>query len=213
MHLTPGALLIVSITLIATSVIVIPSFAAGSGSPTPQYIGRAIGVLITTPLATLRFADAGPLPASGGSTSATLVNVQTPAANAQVLLSVTSGFDGHAESQATVAYAALLPGSPDRVTADVVFAQSDATCTGVSGFSSLANLAVGGEKVVVSGSPNQVVSIPGVLTLVINEQILGPGKSITVNALHLTTVSGIKVIVSSAHSDIVCPPPPHLLAA
>ena len=58
--------------------------------------------------------------------------------------------------------------------------------------------------------------MPGVLTLVINEQTTsssGGTNSITVNALHLTGVgllNGIEVIVSSAHSDITCgvtPPP------
>jgi hypothetical protein len=193
--------------ILAISLTIAPVSAWNTGG-SPRYSGRAIGLLATTPLGTLKFADTGPLPPSGGFISATPVDVQTSVADAKVLLSVTMGFDGKAESQAAVADVVLLPGTSNQITADVLFSQSQATCSGVSGFSNIASLTVGGQQITVTGQPDQTITVPGVLTLVINEQIVGPGNSITVNALHLTTVAGIQVIVSSAESDISCPPPP-----
>ena len=69
-------------------------------------------------------------------------------------------------------------------TASVVQAQAHADCNGLQGSSVVTNLAFGGSSVVVTGAPNQMTSIPGVATLVINEQIIDPsGTVITVNAL------------------------------
>jgi len=179
-----------------------------------SFSGRAIGVSVTAPLVgTLTLADTGPLPSQGGELDATVLTVSTAYAQADVLLSVTTGFDQTARSEAAVADVTLLPGTSNQVTADFVRSQAVATCSGVSGSSDLVNLQVSGQTITVSGQPNQQVSVPGVLTLVINEQIVSSGggtNSITVNALDLTTIGGIRVIVSSAHSDITCvtPPPP-----
>src|SRR6266568_5128969 len=54
-----------------------------------------------------------------------------------------------------------------------------------------------------TGEPNQIYSIPGVLTLVINEQI-GGTHDMTVNALHLTTVAGVEAVVADARSMVDC---------
>src|SRR3989442_12688898 len=56
-------------------------------------------------------------------------------------------------------------------------------------------------------APNKVIGVAGLFRLVINEQIDSSHDrtaAITVNALHLTLVTGDEVIVSSAHSDITC---------
>ncbi len=140
---------------------------------------------------------------------ATVLSVNTSPAQAEVLLSVTMGFDQIAHSEAAVADVTLLPGTPNQVTANFVRSDSTATCSGVSGSSELVDLRVAGQHIDVSGQPNQKVIVPGVLTLVINEQIVGT-NSITVNALDLTTLAGTQVIVSHAESDITCvstPPP------
>jgi len=64
-----------------------------------------------------------------------------------------------------------------------------------------------GVSVVVTGAANQTVSIPGVATLVLNEQIFAAG-SITVNALRLSLASGDELTICSTHSDIECSPTP-----
>jgi len=204
---------IASLNLIFLLMLVILSstLAAHASGSNTTFSGRAVGAIVKTPLTgSIPFADTGPLPPSGGFISATPITIATSVANVQVFHSVTSGFGSEAESQATVADVVLLPGSPNQITAEVLFSQTKATCSGVSGSSDIASLTLAGKPITVAESPNQVVSVPGVLTLVINEQTVS-GNSITVNALHLTAIGGIEVIVSSAHSDISCatplPPP------
>lgn len=195
-------------------------FAASSVFPAladsaTTFSGRAFAVSLTTPpTGTVTLVDTGQLPPQGGEIDATVVSVHTQLAQAEVLLSVTMGFDQHAESRAAVADVTLLPGTTNQITVDFLQAHSLATCTGVSGDSEIAKLQLAGQNIIVSGQPNQKVSVPGVLTLVINEQTIsssGGTNSITVNALDLTLANGIEVIVSSAHSDISCgtikPPP------
>jgi hypothetical protein len=69
----------------------------------------------------------------------------------------------------------------------------------------ITNLTFGGGAVTVTGLPNQTVTILGVATLIINEQIVPAGsRDITVNALHLIVGTGEEVILSSSHSDVAC---------
>jgi len=180
---------------------------AGATGARTTFSGRAFGVSVHTAFLDLKFADTGELPAEGGEIDATVLSVTTDVAQANVLLSVTMGFDQRAQSDAAVADVTLLPESPNQITAVFVSAESVATCNGVSGSSEIVDLRVGGQSIVVGTAPNQEVNVPGVLRLVINEQIdtsNGRTSSITVNALHLTLFTGDEVIVSSAHSDITC---------
>src|SRR2546422_11398707 len=108
-----------------------------------------------------------------------------------VLRATAMGFDNSLENQAAITDLTLRPGSVNQITADFLTSESKATCSEVSGFSDIANLQLAGMSIIVSMQANQTVTVPRVLTLVINEQIVTPG-SITVNALHLTTIDGIQ---------------------
>src|SRR2546426_10498754 len=197
---------ILAIFIIGIFAILSSSVLPVRADPPTIFSGRAFAVSVTTPpTGTVTFADTGQLPPQGGELDATVLSVQTQQAQAEVLLSVTMGFDQHAESQAAVADVTLLPGTPNQITADFLQAHSRATCAGVSGDSEVVSLKLAGQQIIVSGQPNQTVSVPGVLTLVINEQTTsssGGTNSITVNALDLALPNGIDVIVSRAHSDI-----------
>lgn len=179
---------------------------------TPTYSGRAYGaqVVIVNPAPNvLFFSDTGPLPSSGGSLSATLLTILLGTTlSSHTITASTSGVSGVASSSAHQETMVAFQGQPAQLTADVVEAHSQATCAGISGSSVVTNLTFGGNAVVVTGAPNQTVSIPAIATLVINEQIVVPGAlDITVNALHLTLGTGEQVILSSAHSDINCATP------
>lgn len=192
--------------IIASSVIVSPS-AQIFAEQTTTFSGRAIGVLVDTALADIKLADTGELPKEGGVRDATVLKVNHDLAEASIFLSVTSGFDNKAQSEAATADVTLLPGTPNQITADFVRANSIAVCDGTDGSSEIVNLQVAGQDVAVSGQPNQKVEVPGILTLVINEQIDSSHDNtneITVNALHLILSTGGEVIVSSAYSDISC---------
>ena len=196
---------VVGMGLVIAILIAIPAVVAdGTGT---TYSGRAFGVSVRIGPLDAKFADTGDLPPEGGVLDATVLTVQTDLAQAEVLLSVTMGFDNKAKSEAATAAVVLLPESANEIRADFVRAQTVATCSGVSGSSEIVALRLGGQPVVVSGSPNQVVGVPGVLQLVINEQIDSSHdrtSAITVNALHLTLVTGDEVIVSHAYSDVTC---------
>ena len=197
--------LVVGMSLAIAILMTLPS--AGADGTATTYSGRAFGVYVNTAFLDATFADTGNLPPAGGVIDATPVTVSTDLAQAEVLLSITMGFDEKSQSEAAVAAVTLLPESPNEITADFVRAQSVATCDGASGSSELVELRMGGQTLAVSSAPNQEINVPGVLRLMINEQIdssHGRTAAITVNALHLTLVTGDEVIVSSAYSDITC---------
>src|SRR5207245_2168744 len=117
------------------------------------------------------------------------------------------GFDGTAQSEVAVAWVDLLPGNANEIRGDFVRARATATCNGASGESEIVKLRVAGQSVDVKTAPNQVFTVTGVLTLVVNEQTDRSHDGtfdMTVNALHLTLATGEEVIVSHAHSDIRC---------
>lgn len=174
-----------------------------------SYSGRGYGaqvVLVNPSPNILLFSDTGPLPPSGGSLSATLLTIALGTTlTSQTISASTSGSAGVASSSAHQEMVVAFAGQPAQLTADVVEAHTQATCGGISGSSVVTNLTFGGTAVVVTGEPNQTVTLGALATLVINEQIVVPGAlDITVNALHLTLGTGEQVILSSAHSDVNC---------
>jgi hypothetical protein len=172
------------------------------------YSGRAFGarVVIVNPQPNeLFFSDTVELPSSGGSLSPTLLSVGC--GNTLISRTVTAstvGAGNAANSSASQENAVAFPLQPAMTTASVVQAQAHADCNGLQGSSVVTNLAFGGSSVVVTGAPNQMTSIPGVATLVINEQIIDPsGTVITVNALPQPW-NWREVIRSSARAGIEC---------
>jgi hypothetical protein len=124
-----------------------------------------------------------------------------------VLSASTSGSGSSSQSQASVASVNLLGGL---VAADVVKSNTSATCSGgqasTSGSSEIVGLVVAGLPVLIL-NPNLAISLPGGLSLIVNEQTSsssgGNSGSMTVNALHITGPS-IDIVVSSAQSGITC---------
>ncbi|HEU5170083.1 MAG TPA: choice-of-anchor P family protein [Gemmatimonadales bacterium] len=89
-----------------------------------------------------------------------------------------------------------------RITAAFVMAEAQATVGGLTaGAVSLDGLTANGMAIPVTGAPNQMVSLPG-LQLIINEVTRSAG-GITVNALHITTLTGaIDVVAGSATAGV-----------
>jgi hypothetical protein len=176
------------------------------------FSGQATVVSATAPVVgTLVFSDTGPLPSSGGSQEASLLNATVPGTlNAEVLHAATVGQGDRSRSEASVANLTLTAAG-HTVTADFLMSRAMAVCTtngaSATGSSEIVGLAVDNQAVSVSGQPNQTIALPaGAGTIVINEQSSGSG-SMTVNALHVSSVDGTNVVISSAHADITCPPP------
>ena len=200
------------------------------GTPAPTgvtYSGRAFAAFVNVPtlgVGPTTVSDTGELPPSGGFQSADFATVGAPGVlNASLLVASTSGANGVAHSRASLADLVVLPGNAAQVTASFVQAESEATCNGVRGSTEVANATFGGQAIAVDPfAPNQTFVIPNpisggppVATLIINEQKTASGggtQDITVNAVHLTLITGDEVILSSAHSDVQgcpgCPPKP-----
>ena len=190
------------------------------------YSGRAFGAFVNVNLLGLvvgpeTLSDTGPLPPSGGLQTNQLETVSIPGVLSATLMStMTSGANGVARSEASLADLSVLPGSAAAVTASFVRAESEATCSGVRGATEAVDVTFAGQSIVVDPfAPNQTFDVPGVARLVINEQKTSTGggtQDITVNAIHLTvtadSVVTAEVILSSAHSDVQgcpgCPPKP-----
>jgi hypothetical protein len=179
------------------------------------FSGRAFGAFVSTPLTGPIFlSDTGQLSPSGGARDDALLDTRDlglatldSVLTAEVLAASTSGASGKAESSASLANVVVLPGNAAQVTASFVGAESAATCSGVSGSAEIVGLTFGGTAIMVTGQPNQTVTLPGGATLVINEQTTtsqGNSRQIQVNALHLTVPGVAEVILSSAESDIHC---------
>jgi hypothetical protein len=174
------------------------------------FSGRAFAALVNAPslgVGPLVFADTGELPPSGDPQSASLVGATVPGVlSAELLAASTSGADGVATSEASLALLVVLPGQAAQVTASFVRAVAEASCSGVQGTTEIADLTFGGQAIIVDPvAPNQRFEIPGIATLIVNEQTTtsgGGSQDITVNALHLILATGDEVILSSARSGI-----------
>lgn len=172
------------------------------------FSGRAFGAQahLTSPTSTLIFADTGNLPSAGGSLNAMLTGIMVaPTLTSGTLTCATSGSGSTASSSAALESLSAFGGT---LSATHVEAHSSVTCTSATGSVLVSGLVFAGASVTVTGQPNQKISVAGVGTLVIDEQVIPVGEpDITVNALHLTLATGDDLIVASAHSDIDCTTP------
>lgn len=191
-----------------------PSRSAQAGMDPPA--SRACGVALHAPrlgVADVAFADTGApssLNVAFGDADAgvDLMDAVVPGVlSAEVVTATTSLDPGMATSATSLANVALLQGQPAEVTAAFIRAQSnvlDANGTRKwNGSAEIDGLVFGGRPITVTGLPNQKIVIPGVATLLVNEQIdssQGGVSALTVNALHLTLASGDDVTLASARS-------------
>jgi len=174
---------------------------------TTTFSGEAVALKANAVGISLALADTGALPSSGGNLSTSLASVNVAGiGSADTLSSSTSGSGSSSQSQSALLDVNLLNGL---VAATAVKSNSSATCSGgqasTSGNAQLVGLTVAGQSIVVS-NPNLSISLPGGISVIINQQTSSSGGtsgSITVNALHVTGPS-LDIVVASAQSDITC---------
>lgn len=181
---------VLTLTLLFAVTVISPAAAA-------TYGGDATGAAITVPATgtTIRAAT-GSLGISGGGADASLLVGDVPgsatggvvALSAGVMHSSIVGLDA-TRAEASMGNVGLTI-SGNEITADFVMARSAASCgPAVTGSSELTNLVINGSSIVVTGAPNQTVTLPNG-TVVINQQspsIAGTSAELVVNALHVTT--------------------------
>jgi len=186
---------------------------ASSGAVT--FSGQATVVKGTVAGQSVLLADTGPLPNSGGTLDATVLDATIPGMlQVEVLAATASGQGDTSNAEATVSSLTLTAGG-NSISADFLAANATATCSNgtatVSGDSEIVDLSVNGQPIVVAATPNQMVSLP-LGQVFINEQnnsFSGQGASTTVNALHVVIpaiglVPATDLTISSAHADITC---------
>src|SRR5437870_2384618 len=154
--------------------------------------------------------DTGALDSTGGAREAALLDANVLGLlTAEVLHASTVGQGQRSSSEASVLDVTLTVGG-NTISAGLLRARVTAEChngtASVSGSSEIVDLVVNGQAFVVSGQPNQTISLP-VGRVIINEQTSsasGNNGDITVNALHVVVEGVADVIISSAHADITC---------
>jgi hypothetical protein len=187
--------------------------------PAVAFSGQATVLRVTThgiTDITTTVSDTGPLPSSGGALQTSLLSISFPGVlTADVAHATTIGQADRARSEASVADVTLTAGG-NTIKADLLRSSAMAVCTtggpAVSGSSVIADLVINDQPFAVSGQPNQTITLPAGVQVIINEQsssISGNTGTITVNALHVIvppvlSVAGADVVVSSAHADVVC---------
>lgn len=114
-----------------------------------------------------------------------------------------AGTESHAVSEITGLEIALtVQAVTANITVTSIHSDALATCAGVSGNAEVTGLMINGVCGFTTGAANEVVDIPGVGTLVVNEQIqVGVGE-LTVNALHLTLLDSTEIVVAGARAQI-----------
>ncbi len=187
--------------------------------------GEAYGVSVNVVGANLATVTVPPtpdvvLPSGGGMTSNQVASITIPGTLASQTLTVTTtgsigGTSASAQSSATVEQLDILN---HLVMAKAVEAVASSTGDGTTATSSgagsqLLGLTVGN---IVFGDviplPNTVIPLPGVGTVILNEQITGGDgvttTSLTVNMIHVVlsgSAGSGDIVVSSAHSDVNFP--------
>ncbi len=204
MNANKNSTITIAICLIA---ILVFSPVAGFAQAAITFSGEAVALRASAAGISLALSDTGPLPASDGNLKTSVGSVSVLGlVSADVLSSATSGSGTSGRSQSSVANLSLLGGL---VAADLVKSNSSATCSSgqaaVTGSSELVGLVVAGQPVL-AVNPNVAISLPGGISVIVNEQTSSSGGNtgaMTVNALHISGPS-IDIVVSSAHSDITC---------
>ncbi len=158
------------------------------------------------------------LDASGGMREAGLNAVaETGLVNvsASVLSASVTGSGDLTHASATVVGLEVSVLSLLNISASVLQANANTQCASdsvsTSASSHLAGLSINGKAIVVSGKPNQTVSIDGLASVIINEQIIEENTVVT-NALHVKLLDNhliygalsADVVISHAAAGITC---------
>jgi hypothetical protein len=159
-----------------------------------------LGLLGGTTTTTL--ADTGTLSDSSDARDATQITVSVQSLlMGEVLNAVTIGYPDEVDSEASLGNVALTVGG-NGISADFVMARAQAILNAAgAGMSNIGGLLINGVPVVVTGDPNQTISLLGG-QMVINEQQTDPSGTITVNALHVTVNGVADVVIASAIAGI-----------
>ncbi|TMI78147.1 MAG: hypothetical protein E6H04_12930 [Bacillati bacterium ANGP1] len=162
-------------------------------------IGTVTGVTTTLTGTTTTLEGTGLLAAgTSDALQASAIADQIPSVlTGEALHATTIGYPDQIDSEASLADLALSVGV-NTIGADLVIAQASAAQGAAgTGIAEIDNLSINGVPILVTGDPNQTISIPGGTVVLYEQQILSDG-TIVVNALHATIAGVTDVMVGSA---------------
>ena len=185
-----------------------------------EALGGAIelpGVIEDTPIDPNTFAEASQScpPQQPEPVTDTFLNV--PAAPAATAATVSAMAGANCAEPVAVASAqtedlnALINAGTPVISADVIRAQANSNCVDAPNAegSVFTNLVVAGQAIGPNPAPNTRITIPGLATVIINEQNpTADGRGIVVNGLHIIGASPLlrgDLIISHAVSGVACP--------
>ena len=186
---------------------------AATPFPDAKYSGRAVAVGVNAAGMPFTWGDTCELPEEGGwRQSSFLTFDEADTASGEIGHASVIGQVDRTRAEASVGGVAL---NANGVLIEVDFAMSRALAvfqsgggTGLAGASEIGTLHVAGTPVIITGEPNQSVSLPNG-RIVINEQLLSD-TSITVNAIHVVLDAGLDLVVASVragYQSVQAPPP------
>ena len=175
------------------------------------------GPLGSTPLDPNTFATASQScpPQAGEPVEQTLIDV--PAAPAATAKTVTAMAGARCDAPASVASAQtedldlLFNAGVPTISADVIRAQANSDCATAPNAegTTIVGLTIAGQAIPADVPPNTRIDIPGIATVIVNEQHpTADGRGIVVNGLHVIGASPLlrgDLIISHAVSGVVCP--------
>ena len=175
------------------------------------------GALGNTPLDPNTFAVASQScpPQADAPAEQTLLDV--PAAPAATSETVTAMAGARCDAPAAVAsaqtegLALLFNAGVPTITADVIRAQANSDCATAPNAegTTIVGLSIAGQAIPADVPPNTRIDIPGIATVIVNEQHpTADGRGIVVNGLHVIGASPLlrgDLVVSHAVSGVVCP--------
>jgi len=169
----------------------------GQASAVQATVLGVLGVGTTTVLS-----DTGTLGGTSDAREASLVTGTVPSLlTGEALHATTIGWPDQVASEASLGSLTMTVAGTG-ISADLVMARALSVLGSAgTGLTNIAGLTIGGVPVFPTGAPNQTLSL-GVLSVVLNEQILSAG-GIIVNALHVRTLDGLTdVVIGSAKAAI-----------
>jgi hypothetical protein len=170
----------------------------GWPAPTRAQLGTA--TVVTTGTTTTALADTGTLAAgSSNALDASALTGAIPAAllAGDVLHAATIGYPNQIDSEAALSDLSL-GAAGTTIGADFVMARaSEVLGTAGVASSEVDHLSINGIPVVVTGAPNQSITIPGG-AVILNEHQTLPDGTVVVNALHITIPGVEDVVIATA---------------
>jgi len=195
------------LTTLSIIVLFFPKPAAGQCS---SFGGRSTVVQVNG-LVPLVLSDTGNLDSTGGEKNASSQDASVLGlVSGEVLFAETIGDGIYSVSQASVG-ALNLTVAGNTIGADFVIAHANADCGGdvpaVSGSSEIDGLVVNGWSIPVTGLPNQTISLPGGVIMILNEQtssVQNQSGSMALNAIHIKSLA-LDVLIASPSASVFGP--------